>query len=126
MAISETNSSSTREPNFAAWHLPRQGDHSVRHWAVELSSFLMLIDYRGLQVYDLTTRARRQRADTCPTKLPLPVGGLDQWLGNAKTAEPIEMPVRGPTHARLRSHVLVGWAHWCNMVNAIWTFSCTN
>jgi len=30
-----------------------------------------------------------------------------QWVGSAKTAEPIEMPFRGLTHAGSRNNVLV-------------------
>jgi len=53
-----------------------------------------------------------------PRKLPLS-WGLDQLVGSAKTAEPIKMPFRGLTHAGSRNNVLVGWAHWRNVVNAI-------
>jgi len=53
------------------------------------------------------------------TKFAPSRGRLDQWVSNTKTAEPIETPFRGLTHACLhaRNNVLVGRAHWRHLVN---------
>jgi len=40
-----------------------------------------------------------------PLKVVPSCEGLDQWVDSAKTAEPIEMPFRGLTHAGSRNNI---------------------
>jgi len=54
---------------------------------------------------------------THPPTVAVYRGGLDQWMGSAKTAEPIQMPFRKLTHAGSRNNVWVQWAHCRNLVN---------
>jgi len=54
-----------------------------------------------------------------PPKVALFHRGLDQCVGSAKMTELIEIMCRRLTQAGSKNNALVGWAHYCNLVNTI-------
>jgi len=60
----------------------------------------------GIRLNDPCAAAMGQHMS--PESISPSRGGVDQWVGYAETAEPIEMPFSGLTHAGSGNNILAG------------------